>query len=184
MEFIDKWYRTARAVVTQPKVFFKKMPASGGFMEPYWFAIVNILISFVLSIGFTFASMDAEFEMALQYLGLREMLIVMLIMVPVMFVLGSIGLFLSSGIYHLFLKLVGAKKNYEATFRVCAYLSVFNIFTTVSSVNNMIIDLAVFVFVVYVLYVMIYALKEVHKISFLRSAVAVMLPLGIIIITD
>ena len=179
MEFIDNWYKQARAIVTQPKEFFKKMPTSGGFGEPYWFAVVNMLISFILSAGFTFASMDAEFEMALQYLGINVP-IFMLIMVPVVFVLGSIGLFLSSGIYHLFLKLVGAKKNYEATFRVLAYLSVFNVFTSVSSLNSQIIDLVVFVFVLYVLYIMIYALKEVHEISFLRSAIAVLLPVVVI----
>ncbi len=180
MEFIDNWYKQARAIVTQPKVFFKKMPTSGGFGEPYGFAVVNILITFLLSIGFTVAVRDAEFETALQYLGL-DVPTFMLIMVPVVFVLGSIGLFLSSGIYHLFLKLVGAKKNYEATFRVIAYLSVFNIFTSVSKINNPVVDIAVFVFVLYVIYVMIYALKEVHEISFLRSAIAVLLP-GIIII--
>ena len=180
MEFIDNWFRTAKAIVTQPKDFFKNMKTSGGLGEPYWFAMVNMLISSVLSIGFTAASMDGELKMAFQYFGINVP-IFMLIMVPVVFVLGSVGLFLSSGIYHLFLKLVGAKKNFEATFRVIAYLSVFNIFSSVSSVNNMIIELAVIVFLLYVVYIMIYALKEVHEISFLRSAIAVLLPAMIII---
>ncbi len=180
MEFIDYWYRTAKAIVTQPKDFFKNMPVSGGFKEPFWFAMVNMLISSVLSIGFTAAAMDVELKMALQFFGINEP-IYMLIVIPIVFVLGSIGLFLSSGIYHLLLKLVGAKKNFEATFRVIAFLSVFNIFSSISSVNSLIIDLAVIVFLLYVVYIMIYALKEVHEISFLRSAIAVLLPAMIII---
>ncbi|MEA3343392.1 MAG: YIP1 family protein, partial [archaeon] len=97
-------------------------------------------------------------------------------------ILGSIGLFLFSGINHLFLKLVGAKNSYEATFRVFAYLSVFNILVAVSNVNNPAAKAIGFIISLYVLYVMIVALKEVHEISFLRSAIAVLLPIVIMII--
>ena len=180
MEFIDEWYKQARMIVTQPKEFFKKMPTCGGFGKPYWFAIVNIFIASVLSVGFKVGFGDMELQQALQYFGI-DMLTVLIILIPIALVLGSIGLFLFSGLYHLFLKLVGAKNNYEATFRVFAYISVFNIFTTVSNIDNPLAVAVGFLVSLYVIYVMISALKEVHEISFLRSAIAVILP-GIIII--
>ncbi len=181
MEFIDNWYRQAKAILTQPKEFFRKMQTTGGFGEPFRFAILNMFLAFVLSWGFMIAIPDMKFQHALQYFGI-EIWMFSLIMMPVALVVGSIGLFLFSGINHLFLKLVGAKKSYEATFRVFAYLSVFNILVAVSNVNNLAAKAIGFIISLYVLYVMIAALKEVHEISFLRSAIAVLLPIVITII--
>ncbi|MEA3343519.1 MAG: YIP1 family protein, partial [archaeon] len=124
MEFIDNWYRQAKAIVTQPKEFFRKMQTTGGFGDPFRFAILNMFLAFALSCGFRIAIPDMEFQHALQYFG-TDIWMFSLIMMPAALILGSIGLFLFSGINHLFLKLVGAKNSYEATFRVFAYLSVF-----------------------------------------------------------
>ena len=176
MEFIDNWYKTAKAVIFHPKEFFKKMPTTGGYKEPLVFALINIFIGSMLTVGFKIASPDAELQQALQILGI-DMLKLSWIIVPLALVLGCIGLFLFSGIAHLFLKLVGAKKNYEATFRVFAYLSIFNILASVSSINTFASNVIGFLIFLYVIYLTIIGFSEVHKITLLRAIISVALML-------
>jgi len=74
---------------------------------------VNIILSAILTVG-TIALRqaifpDTELETALSILGLDlNTYLIGIAILTVVF--GSIGIFISSAIYHIFLKIVGAKK--------------------------------------------------------------------------
>ena len=81
-----------------------------------------------------------------------------------------IGLFTASGILHVFLLMVnGAKKGYEATFRVVAYSYSAYIFLVLPFCGQLIS--AVWIVVLYII-----GLREAHEISGGKAAFAVFLP--------
>ncbi len=170
MEFINNWYRTAKAVMFHPKEFFKSMPAEGGYGEPFRFAVFNLAVASILSIVMFFATSEKmqllQLEQALVSLGLDMNAFVVLWLLSAT-VLGAIGLFVSSAIYHIILKLVGAKKNYQATFRVGAYMTALSLIVWIPIVNILV--------GIYALYVLIVAYREVHEITTLRVVIAVVL---------
>lgn len=183
MEFIDNWYKTAKEVIFRPKEFFKTMQTTGGLGEPLKFALINIVITLILTTIILTAMPDSPHGLQLKKLtviyGAETAGIVWLIMALISSV---IYLFILSGIYHLLLKLLGAKERYEATFMVVAYITVFNIFSTISIIEMTTTKIISFLITLYMLYLMIIGFREAHKISSLRAATAVLLPIIIIII--
>lgn len=172
-------------VIFHPTDFFKKMPVTGGFSEPFRFALLNIILSAILTIG-TIAlrqalSPSTELQTILSTIGidLNTYLIGIAILTVV---LGSIGIFISSAIYHLFLKIVGAKKGYETTFRVCAYLSAFNLLACISAIDTLPTTIIGVIISLYALYVMIIAFRDIHGIATARAAIAVVLFIVLFII--
>ncbi len=182
MEFINNWYRTAKAVIFHPKEFFKSMPTKGGIEEPLKFAVINVFIASVFYCAFRLLFFPSDFYSLTTMLGeAPEKSFVLYIHLCSYFFFGIMKLFILPAVYHLLLKLVGSRKNYEATFRVVAYLSVFSIATPIIFTGTPAGGLLVFLIYLYVLYIMIHGFKEVHKITLLRSALA-MLPFIVIAI--
>lgn len=168
MEFINNWYKTAKAVIFHPKEFFKKMPTSGGYKEPLMFALINIFIAGVF-ISFPYRSNILVYSFLVLQL-----------------ILGSIAIFIIAAVLHPFLKLEGAKKNYEATFRAVAYLSIYytlvmysNLFFYISSSIGVIVYWIVFLYTIYVLCI---AFDEVHEIKSLPPWISVILTVAILVI--
>lgn len=179
------WYETVKSVILHPADFFKKMPISGGFGEPFRFALLNIILSAILTIV-TVAlrqalSPDAKLQTAISELGI-DMNTYLLGIAILTIVLGSIGIFLSSAIYHLFLKIVGAKKGYEATFRVSAYLTCFSLLSWISAIDTIPTIIISVMISLYALYVMIIAFRDIHEITTARAAIAVVLFIVLFII--
>ncbi len=187
MEFINNWYKTAKAVIFHPKEFFKSMPTTGGFGEPFKFAVINIFIASLLGAAFlhlimsslswdtdrslvviciVYMDLGAAFLMsALISIFSESYLTYDIIWFAIVLILGNI--FILPAIYHLFLRLLGAKKNYEATFRIKAYLSVFYLLSCIPLINIFAL--------LYFFYVTAIAFKEVHEISMKRAIVPVVL---------
>lgn len=168
MEFINNWYRTVKAVIFHPKEFFKKMPTKGGYKEPLMFALINIFIAGVL-ISFPYRSNILVYSFLVFQL-----------------ILGIIAIFIIAAVLHPFLKLGGAKKNYEATFRAVAYLSLYytlvicsNLFFYISYIIGVIVWGIVFLYTIYILCI---AFDEVHEIKSLPPWFSVILTVAILVI--
>ncbi len=173
MEFIDNWYRTVKEILFHPREFFRNMPKEGEFFGPLKFALFNILIATLLSFSFPFIIHYNTFGQLLQIYGDYLLLYAALGIAAFLF-FGSAGIAISSGIYHLLLKLAGAKHRYDATFRTIAYLSVFSLISWMPYVG--------FFVSIYMLYVLVVAFSEVHEISMIRAAVPLVIVLSILLI--
>jgi len=185
MDKTPGWYETVKSVIFHPKDFFKKMPVSGGFGEPFRFALVNIILSAILTTGTVALRQalfpDIELQSALSLLGI-DLNIYLISIAILTVVFGSIGIFISSAIYHLFLKIVGAKKSYEATFRTFAYLTAFSLLSWISAINTLPTIIIGVIISLYVLYVMIMAFRDVHDITTARAVISVVLVIVLFII--
>ncbi|RLG15415.1 MAG: hypothetical protein DRN71_01345 [Candidatus Nanohalarchaeota archaeon] len=146
------------------------MPTTGGFGEPFRFAMFNLVVASILSIVMFFATSEKmqllQLKQALVSQGLYLNAFVALWLLSAI-VMGAIGLFVSSAIYHLFLKLVGSKKNYEITFRVMAYLTAFSLLIWIPIINIFVL--------IYYFYIFIIVLKEIHEITLMRVITAIIL---------
>lgn len=118
---------TLQGALATPAEFFKKMPVSGGLIDPLLFAMIAGMF------GLTFLSVwDVVLHDSMRNLLTSEMKAVAerggssgaitpvsAVLMPFLLVL---WLFIVSGMFHLFLIIVrGAKAGFEATFRVVSY---------------------------------------------------------------
>lgn len=170
MGFIEK----AKMIVFNPKGFFDIMPQSGGYGEPFKFAILNIFIAVILSAILATISKGIDNGIV--------SLIILSIAIFISLIYLTIVLFVVSGINHLFLKLMGAKKNYEATFRVVSYITPFQILSSISSLKIPGIELIGILIALYMLYALVIGYNKVHEITKLRALAAILMP-GIILLS-
>jgi hypothetical protein len=121
---INAFIETLKLVLTNPSVAFAQMKTEGGVAEPLIYAVIGGSAGFVVYFLFSmiFSSlgiMTGQRNPLAGMMGFGVGAIFMLIFVPVFL---ALGLFIGSGILHLSLMLVGgAKRSYEATFRVVCF---------------------------------------------------------------
>jgi hypothetical protein len=174
---------TTKQVLSGPADFFRRMPVTGGIGAPLVYALILGYLGLVAStiyntvfqsvLGSSMAGMGGagRWERIAPLLEGGAGLVVNLVFGPV-FIL--IGLFLSSGIFHLMLlALAGGGRGFEATFRTAAYsqaAAVFNIIPLCGGVVG----------AVYTIVLLVIGLSEAHGISRGKAAAAVLLPLVIL----
>ena len=91
------------------------------------------------------------------------------------FIIVPIALFVSSGILHLCLLLVGgANEGYQGTFRVVSYSSVTSLFNAIPVVGTIASLWGIVLTVI--------GLREVHNTSTVKSVAALLIPLGVVIL--
>lgn len=173
MGFFDDWFKNVKTIILQPKEFFKTMPTTGGFGEPLKFALINLVIGMILAQGVIVMTQGSELNQILQIMAFSifEYFVILIIF---SLISTTISLFISSAIYHLFLKLVGAKKNYEITFRVMAYLTAFSLLVWIPIINIFVL--------IYYFYILVVVLKEIHEITLMRVIIAITLMIVILFI--
>ncbi len=167
--------KTLKESLFNPSGFFKKMAVTGGLADPILYALIvgmiGIMFSYLWQILFqgTMQSfLPAEMKTMPGYkifhtLGLAVVAVVM----PFVIIL---GLFISSGILHLFLMLVkGTKAGFEATFRVVSYSYSTNILNVIPFCGGVIAS-------VWSIVLIIIGLKEAHETSGGKAAFAVLFP--------
>ncbi len=120
--FLKNYLPTARKVITQPRRFYQDMPVSGGFMEPLGFAVLSIFIISLLQTPIMLISWAPV-------LSLETDVVFTLIIMAAMFLYTLFSMLISlpvnAIIYHILLKILGAKGSLEATLRVfCYYLAI------------------------------------------------------------
>jgi hypothetical protein len=171
---------TTQQVLTAPDSFFRRLPATGGIGDPLFYGVIVSYLG-LLAASLYGAVFNATFGSAFSAFGDRPELarlmpfvqgwvglVVNLILGPVFIV---VGLFISSGIVHLLLLLLGGgARGFEGTFRVVAYAAGSNLIQIVPLCGG-------FVGRVYWIVLVIIGLSAVHGDSKGKAAAAVLLPL-------
>lgn len=112
--------QTATKVITSPQEFFRKMPKTGGFIEPLVFmAIMGAIGGLIMAVA--------------SIVGLRTSVgaadgVGVLILMPLFTVVFG---FIGAAIFFVIWKLLGSQEPYETAYRCVAYLSALTPITTV-----------------------------------------------------
>ena len=168
-------YKTFKAVLFSPEIFFRSLAFNAGIVEPLAFGTL------VGSIG----SMFSLFWQLLMWSGLvltygesmfgqftiGVILLIIMVIIPVLWVT---WIFVSSGITHLLLLIVrGGENGYEATLRVVSYSQATQIWSLIPFVGGTIGW-------IWQLVVQIIGLRHIHRTPYLRIIVAFLIPVAII----
>lgn len=191
--FLKNYLTTARCVITHPYRFYQEMPVSGGLKEPLLFAVLTIFIVSLLYIPLLFVSFtrilplgpDAVFTLIIMGAMFLYTFFTMVISLPI-----------NSILYHIMLKIFGAKETLEATFRVFCYyiaisLVVFPVETAIVmtlyfaeltgvagiifQIMAIVLILAMMIPVIYSFYVLFVGFSEVHQMSIKRVILALLI---------
>ena len=153
-EFIDEFIDTWKKVITTPGDFYKEMPTSGGYEEPLKFAAINYLIAGIGAALITFGSLFGA-----------------IIAAPI---LGIIGIFIVGLILHICFKIVGGSGSYEGTVRMVSYASAISAVSWIPVVG--------WIIGLYAIYLNIVGGTFVHDLTMGKSAIAVFIPVIIMVI--
>jgi hypothetical protein len=177
---ISALLETTKEVLLAPTSFFRSMPVSGGIGAPLGYAVILGYLGVVFQaiyqavfrvvMGTTLSRFETSGELRrlLPWLEGGAGFVIQLVFGPVFVVL---GLFIGAGIYHLMLLILGgARRDFEATFRVAAYSQAISVFLILPVCGS-------FIGFVWWLVVMVIGLSEAHGIGRGRAFAAVILPL-------
>ncbi len=173
--FLGGLFKTLNESLFRPSEFFRKMSVTGGLTDPLLYALivgmVGLMFNYFWQILFRSAMQNMIPGMqaaAGQHLFQGVGMAILAFFSPVLII---VGLFVSSGILHLFLMMVkGAKNGFEATFRVVAYGYSANIFLVIPFCGGLLAG--VWAIVLYII-----GLRESHETTGGKAAFAVFLPL-------
>jgi len=176
--FFGAFVENSKDVLTAPVRFFQRMPVEGGIPSPLLYGVLAGYVGLVASalygagfkaaIGTSLASLGGASHMD-RMLGLMQGglgLVIQIVLGPIQIV---VGLFLAAAIYHLLLMLFGgARKGFEATFRVVCYAQAASLLG--------IIPVCGMLSGIYVLVLNVIGLSEAHGIGRGTAAAAVLVP--------
>lgn len=176
----NAYIATIKLAFTRPTYFFTSVARAGNMGKPFVFALVNATIVAIIvaayQIGFQTFLAGAQIAASLESLtaamtGPVATLVGVLIMLLVVPLLTCVGIFISSGIYHLCLMLLGgATRPFVHTFRVVCYSTGPQLLQIVPLAGGMIAG-------VWQLVLTIMGLKTVHETTYGKVVIAVFLPM-------
>jgi hypothetical protein len=181
--FFAALVETTRQVLTEPAAFFRAMPMAGGLGSPLLYAVVIGWIGLVAAafyqaifrsvVGSSWAAFGQDRPEITALLGWVEGWAGFVAQVVFGGIFVVIGLFIAAGILHLMLMLLGgARRDFEATFRVVSFSQATSILFLVPFCGQLVGG--VWCLVLYVL-----GLAEAHRIGHGKAAVAVLLPIAL-----
>jgi len=175
----ERWLKTIKAVVIDPSNFFSQMNTSGGIGSPLIFGILGSSIGAMISALVNLFSNHQAFSQAIAQAQERNEGLPVMIGTFVGATCSVIGMplviavcmLIVSAITHLLLMLVnGARRNYDTTFRVSAYLTgSLGLFLVIPYCGKPI-------FFIWFIVAEIIGLTKAHEISTGKAAFAVLLP--------
>ena len=181
--WVNAYVRTIKLSLGQPTYFFDGMGRGDGFWRPLAFALVNAMIVAILvaayQLGFqTFlagANLAISFETLASPLAVLSapvaVLVGLLIMIFFVPMVTCAGVFISAGIYHLCLMILGAaNRPFVQTFRTTCYATGPQLMQILPVAGGMIAA-------VWQLVLTIMGLKVVHRTTYGKTVLAVFLPL-------
>lgn len=179
--FFPALVETTRQVVVSPTAFFRAMPVTGGVGAPLLYALLVGYVGLAAAVlydavfraivGPSFFGGPGALERMFPVLHGAFGTILQLTVGPIVLIA---VLFVGSGVWHVVLFLLGgARRGFEATFRVSAYTEATAVFAIVPFCGWL-------VAFVYSLVVSIIGLAEAHGIGRGRAAAAVLAPLVLI----
>jgi hypothetical protein len=174
---------TTRQVLTEPGAFFRAMPVTGGLGSPLLYGVVLgwaglVAASFYQAIfqsmvGPRWAALGADRPELGALLGWVEGWAGFVGQVVFGGVMVVIAMFVASGILHLMLLLLGgARRGFEATFRVVAFAEATSLLFLIPFCGQLVGG--VWCLVLYVL-----GLAQAHQIGHGKAIAAVLLPLAV-----
>jgi hypothetical protein len=173
--FLNALLETIRLVLLEPARAFRMMPLVGGMGAPLFFFVLLTTVGGVAGLAYQLvinavnpAAVTPEQRMVAEALASTAVLGATIMILP--FVFAALA-FLSSALTHLALMILGgAKKSFEATFRVTCYAGGS---TAVLQLLPVCGALAAWIWNIFL---MVTGLSEVHGISKGRALAAVLLP--------
>jgi hypothetical protein len=168
-------YQTFKAVLLSPHALFSTLTFRGGIREPLAFGLLVGGAGSMLEYFWPFLIFSGKASAFAQsvfgFLGVGVIFLVMMVIIPVW---ATVGMFINSAVLHLLLLLVGSGKNgYEATFRVVCY-------SQAAQAWELIPFLGGFIGKIWMLVVQIIGLREMHETTYLRVILAFLIPVAII----
>ncbi len=174
--FFKALLETIRAVLLEPSATFAGMRPLGGLGSPLGFAVIvgtlgalaNVLYQFAwTALGLPSGEQEAAFASAM--FGSVLVIAIVVVLLPVLI---AAGMFISAGLIHLSLMIVGgARKPFESTFRVVCYAG------GATAILQLLPIFGAWIASIWTLVAEIIGLSEVHGISKGKAAFAVLLPL-------
>jgi hypothetical protein len=174
--FFQALLTTLGEVLFSPTKFYRRMPTRRGLTNPLIFGLILGVLGGVLGFAWEVLGLAWQQIFMLRFGQSPEIATTHLVGITValpFFVL--VSLFLGSAIGHLCLMVVGGnRRGFEATFRVIAYSWSTQIFALIPFVGGVIIF-------IYDLIIVIIGLRESHGIGTGRAALAIFLPIIVIL---
>jgi hypothetical protein len=169
-------YQTIKAVLFSPDAFFRKLKYKGGMKEPLAFGLLIGSIGAMFGVFWQFLMMTGGLHPIADFItgqfGLSLIFLVSIIFIPIAMV---VGMFISSGIWHMFLLLLkGADHGFEGTFRVVSY-------SQSAQIVSLIPVLGGWVSVIWQLVIQIIGLKELHETTYLKVILAFLIPVSVVV---
>lgn len=165
---LSGWITTWKEVVFTPGAFFNKVNPKGKITDALTFGIVPVSISIVISgiIGILYQVIAKKPPVGMTGQQIIMINAGLIILSPL---LATIGLFVGSAIYHLFVLLCGGRKGFRATFRVMGYANAIAIFSPIPIAGPLFVG-------IYSIMLLTKGFKRVHGISTARAVWAVLIP--------
>lgn len=166
---------TVKSYLSTPMVAFRQMSQEGGLVSPLIFYVVVGTITSWVSIFYQAVLTMVNPELALgdsaKVVTVAQVQIFYAVAFVLMPALLTFGAFVSAGLYHFSLLMMGGvKKPFEASFRVICYA------WGVASIFQLIPICGSYVHPIWGLVLIAIGLKEVHRSDYMRSVCAVILP--------
>lgn len=141
----------ALQIITKPVAFYRRMPHSGGYVEPMIFLVVMAAVAGLIITIFSFFGGGL--------VGMMAFGAAAVIILPIAAIISS---FIGAAIMFVIWKLMGSGKNFETAYRCVAYASAIY---PVSAVLGLIPYLGTVVGIAWGMYLMVAASVEVHEIQ-------------------
>lgn len=181
--FVGALVETIRQVLLEPTAFFRAMPVAGGLGGPLGFGLIVGYLGLAVQAMYEFVfnsvagrmlggfGRSSELQRISEMIGSGFGLVLTLLLGPILLLL---GLFLGAGITHLCLMLLGgARRGFEATFRVSCFVQAAAVFSVLPFCGALI-------HVVYQVVLAVIGLAETHQIGKWTAAGAVLLPVLVV----
>lgn len=169
-------YQTIKGVLFSTDVFFRKLSFKGGIKEPLAFGILTGSVGVMFTVFWQFLMMSGAWfpvgELIGGQLTFGLIFLIAIVFIPIAIV---IGLFISSGIWHLFLVLLGGANNgFEATFRVISYSQSVQVLALVPIIGGWVSG-------IWQIVIQIIGLKEIHETTYLKVILAIVIPIAVLV---
>jgi hypothetical protein len=168
--FIGAFFRTTRDVLFSPSQFFRKYAVGEGYLSPLIYGVITGLIG--EGVGMLWVSLfiariiPASVE---QFLPSLHGAYIITALVLILFGV-ALSILIGSCVLHLCLLIVGGDRNgFRTTFRIVCYSAGGSLFGILPFIGN-------FIGKIYSLILIIFGIREGHKISLGKAVLAVFLP--------
>jgi len=165
-------YQTFKSALFTPGAFFRGLSFREGLREPLAFGLLVGSIGNMFGVFWPVMMMSGGlFPFGAEFLVELGGGLIFLVLIMVIPICVTIGMFVYSAVLHLLLLIVrGGPNGFEATFRVVAYSQAAQLWELVPVIGS-------WVGGVWQLVVQVIGLREIHKVSYSRVIVVFLLPL-------